>query len=412
MINQLFTFPSTIERLRQGPLSEHLDAYAAAVAEQGYAHHSIGRQIVAIAGFSRWLKHKHIEIEALDHRVLDRFLRLRRRQQRVGRGDAKALDRMLCMLRQKGIVKPCQPPVADNARSKIAAEFHCYLLQALGRSPSTAKNYVPFIDQLLMERFQNKTPDLASLRAPDVTGFVMRHAHQLSPVRAGIMVTALRSFFRYLLHRGAIATDLAGCVPAVPNWWLSTLPRFLPTDAVEKLLKRCDRKTSVGRRNHAILLLLARLGVRAGEVIKLSLDDIDWASGQITIHGKGRRSAQLPLPADVGTALAAYLRRDRPLSANRRVFLRHRAPLTGFANSSTLSSIVRRALKHAGIESAHTGAHVLRHSLATSMLRQGGSLDEIGELLRHQSPNTTAIYAKVDVAALHTLALPWPGGGR
>jgi len=231
-------------------------------------------------------------------------------------------------------------------------------------------------------------------------------------VRAGIMVTALRSFFRYLLHRGAIATDLAGCVPAVPNWSLSSLPRFLPAPTVEKLLKHCNRKTAVGRRNHAILLLLARLGVRAGEVINLSLDDIDWASGQITIHGKGGRSAPLPLPTDVGTALAAYLRRDRPPSASRRVFLRHRAPLTGFANPSTLSSIVRRALKQAGIESAHMGAHVLRHSLATSMLRNGGSLDEIGELLRHQSPNTTAIYAKVDVAALHTLALPWPGGAR
>jgi site-specific recombinase XerD len=411
VINQLFTFASTIERLRQGPLSEYLDAYAAAVAEQGYARQSIGRQIVAIADFSRWLKHKHIEIEGLDDQVVDRFLRFRRRQQRIGRGDPKALDRMLSMLRQKGIVKSCQPAVA-GARSNVAAEFRCYLLQELGRSPSTATNYVPFIDQFLMERYQGRTPNLALLRASDVTGFVIRHVHQLSPVRAGIMVTALRSFFRYLLHRGAIATDLAGCVPAVPNWSLSTLPRFLPAAAVEKLLKRCDRKTAVGRRNHAILLLLARLGVRAGEVIKLSLDDIDWDLGQITIHGKGGRSAQLPLPADVGSAVAAYLRRDRPPSASRRVFLRHRAPLTGFANPSTLSSIVRRALKHAGIESAHMGAHVLRHSLATSLLRQGGSLDEIGELLRHQSPNTTAIYAKVDVTALHTLALPWPGGGR
>jgi site-specific recombinase XerD len=150
----------------------------------------------------------------------------------------------------------------------------------------------------------------------------------------------------------------------------------------------------------------------AGEVVGLTLDDIDWSTGQIAIRGKGGKSAQLPLAADVGAALAAYLRHDRPRSATRRVFLRHRAPLAGFANSSTISSIVRRALKHAGVESAHTGAHVLRHSLATSLLRQGGSLDEIGELLRHQSPNTTAIYAKVDVTALHTLALPWPGGGR
>ena len=165
MINQLFTFASTIERLRQGPLREYLDTYAAAVAEPGYAHHSIGRQIVAIADFSLWLKHKHIEIEALDDQVVDRFLRLRRRQQRVGRGDPKALNRMLSLLRQQGIVKPCQPAVADNALSKITAEFHCYLLQELGRSLSTAKNYVPFIDRFLTERFQNRTPDLTFLAA-------------------------------------------------------------------------------------------------------------------------------------------------------------------------------------------------------------------------------------------------------
>jgi len=316
------------------------------------------------------------------------------------------------MLRQQGVTKPLQPPVADNARTRIASEFRCYLLQERGLSPSTLLNYVPVAEQFLAERFHNTVPNFASIRATHVTGFVLRHASQLSPVRAGLMVTALRSFFRYLRHRGVIATDLAACVPTVPNWSLSTLPRFLPAAAVERILECCDRTTSAGRRNHAILLLLARLGVRAGEVVGLSLDDLDWSTGQITIRGKGGKSAQLPLANDVGAALAAYLRHDRPRSATRRVFLRHRAPLVGFGNSSTISSLVRRALKHAGVDSAHTGAHVLRHSLATNLLRQGGSLDEIGELLRHQSPNTTAIYAKVDVTALHTLALPWPGGGR
>jgi site-specific recombinase XerD len=309
-------------------------------------------------------------------------------------------------------VKQRQQPVEDNDRSRVIDEFQRYLLQERGLSQSTLHNYVPVIEQFLSERFHNRAPNFGMLRAPDVTGFVVRQARRLSPVRAKLMVTALRSFFRYLRHRGAISTDLAGCVPTVPNWSLSTLPRYLPAGDVERILECCDRKTSVGRRNHAILLLLARLGVRAGEVVGLSLDDIDWSTGQITIRGKGGRSAQLPLPADVGAALAAYLRHDRPRSTTRRVFLRHRAPLVGFANSSTISSLVRRALKHAGVESAHTGAHVLRHSLATSLLRQGGSLDEIGELLRHQSPNTTAIYAKVDVTALHTLALPWPGGGQ
>ena len=393
-------------------MSEHLDAYAAGVAEQGFAHHSIRQQIVVIADFSRWLKRKQIDVQAWNSEVVDRFLRLRRRQQRVRRGDPKALQRLLAMLRQTGVVKPDKPPVADNARSRITSEFRQYLLQECGRSPATLLNYVPVIEEFLWERFHDRTPNLAMLRAADVTRFVMRHARHLSPVRAKLMATALRSFFRYLRHRGAIATDLAGCVPTVPNWSLSTLPRFLAAAKVERILERCDRKTSVGRRNHAILLLLARLGVRAGEVVGLSLDDIDWSTAQITIRGKGGKSAQLPLAADVGAALAAYLRHDRPRSATRSVFLRHRAPVVGFGNSSTISSLVRRALKHAGVESAHTGAHVLRHSLATSLLRQGGSLDEIGELLRHQSPNTTAIYAKVDVAALHTLALPWPGGGR
>jgi site-specific recombinase XerD len=285
-------------------------------------------------------------------------------------------------------------------------------LQDRGLSPSTLLNYVPVAEQFLAERFHNAVPNFAMIQATHVTGFVLRHARQLSPVRAGLMVTALRSFFRYLRHRGVIATDLAACVPTVPNWSLSTIPRFLPAAAVERILECCDQTTSVGRRNHTILLLLARLGVRAGEVVGLSLDDIDWSTGQITIRGKGGKSAQLPLVNDVGSALADYLRHDRPRSATRRVFLRQRAPLVGFGNSSTISSLVRRALKHAGVESVHTGAHVLRHSLATSLLRQGGSLDEIGELLRHQSPNTTAIYAKVDVTALHTLALPWPGGGR
>ena len=215
MINQLFTFSSAIERLRQGPLSEHLDAYAAAIAAQGYGRHSIREQIVVIADFSRWLKQKQIDVQALESEVVDRFLRLRRRQQRIRRGDPKALQRLLTMLCQKGVVKPRKPPVADNAQARLVAEFQRYLLQERGLSPLTLRNYVPVVEQFLAERFQNRAPNFAKLRAPHVTGFVMRHAHQLSPVRAGLMVTALRSFFRYLRHRGAIVTDLADCVPTV-----------------------------------------------------------------------------------------------------------------------------------------------------------------------------------------------------
>jgi integrase len=215
-----------------------------------------------------------------------------------------------------------------------------------------------------------------------------------------------------LRYQGEISVDLAGCVPPVAAWSLSTVPKFLPAGAVQQVLDRCERETPNGRRNYAILLLLARLGLRACEIVALSLNDIDWDNSRLTIRCKGGRWAQMPLPADVGEAIANYLRFGRPRCVCRNVFLRHRAPLRGFIDSTTVSSIVRRALIRSGIDSVRKGSHLFRHTLATELLRNGASLDEIAELLRHRSPNTTAVYAKVDVTALRTLALPWPGGVR
>lgn len=178
------------------------------------------------------------------------------------------------------------------------------------------------------------------------------------------------------------------------------------------MLRHCDRRTALGRRDYAILILLARLGLRAGEVVRLNLEDIDWENARITVCGKGGKWALLPLPPDVARAIAIYLRRDRPRCACRRVFTRDYAPIGGFNRASAIASIVKRALARAGVASARKGAHLLRHSLATDMLRKGASLDEIGEVLRHKSPDTTAIYAKVDLNSLRTLALPWPGGAQ
>jgi site-specific recombinase XerD len=393
-------------------LSEHLDAYATAIAQQGYARHSIRTQVVVIADFSRWLQQRHIGLQDLDGKVVDRFVRHHQQQTGIRRGDAGILHRFLAMLCQTGVVEQRQELSVQNPRQKITDAFRRYLLQERGLSRATLQNYVPFIDQFLAERFRNQTLNLSALRAADVTGFVQRHAHQFSPGRAKLLVTALRCFCRYLRHCGEIAVDLAGCVPAVPNWSRSTLPKFLPPGTVQRVLSRCDRQTPLGRRDYAILLLLARLGLRGGEVVALNLEDIDWESGQMTIRGKGGRSAQMPLPTDVGEAIAAYLRDGRPRCSSRRVFIRAKAPLGGFASSVAICFIVMQALRRAGVESARKGAHLFRHTLACDLLRQGCSLDEIGELLRHQSPNTTAIYAKVDLPALHSLALPWPGGSR
>jgi site-specific recombinase XerD len=409
VIDQLFTLPSTIERLRQGPLSGYLDAYATAIAQQGYARHSIRNQVVVIADFSRWLQQKNIELRHLDGAAVDRFVQHQQRRTGICRGDAGILNRFLAKLGQTGIVE--QSLAVRSPRQRITDEFRRYLLEQRGLSGATLQNYLPFIDQFLSERFRDKTLNVCALRAGDIIGFVRRHAHQFSPGRAKLLVTALRSFCRYLQHRGEIAVDLAACVPTVPNWSKSTLPKFLPPGTVQRVLSRCDRRTTIGQRDYAILLLLARLGLRAGEVAALNLEDIDWEVGQLVIRGKGGRSAQMPLPADVGGAIAAYLRNGRPQCSSRRVFIRTKAPLAGFASSVAICFVVEQALKRAGVESARKGAHLFRHTLACDLLRQGCSLDEIGEVLRHQSPDTTAIYAKVDVTALHSLALPWPTGG-
>lgn len=222
MINKDFIFPSTIERMRQGPLSKHIDAYSTAQLEQGYGQHSIRQQLLVIGDFSGWLKQKDIAIRNLDSNIVGRFLRVRQQQRQVRRGDPIALNRLLAMLCQKGVVKPQQ--VVVSARSKAINKFQRYLSLERGLSQATLLNYVPVIEQFLSERFRDRTPNVRALCAVDVTGFVVRQARRLSPVRAKLVVTALRSFFRYLRHRGAISKDLSGCIPTVPNWSLSTLP--------------------------------------------------------------------------------------------------------------------------------------------------------------------------------------------
>ena len=226
------------------------------------------------------------------------------------------------------------------------------------------------------------------------------------------MTTALRSFLRFARYRGDIKLDLAACVPSVASWSLSNLPKSLPPAQVEQVLANVrQRSTAVGQRDHAILLLLARLGLRGGEVGNLVLEDIDWENSRIAVRGKGDRVARLPMPAEVGKAIAAYLQNGRPrVPGERRLFLRVRAPLTGFKGQGSVGSVVKHALERAKIDSPRKGSHQFRHTLASTMLQKGSSLSEIGEVLRHRSPDTTAIYAKVDFLSLRALALPWPGG--
>jgi site-specific recombinase XerD len=224
------------------------------------------------------------------------------------------------------------------------------------------------------------------------------------------MVTAIRSFLRFLHQDGEIDTNLAAAVPTVANWRFSELPKFLKPEETEHLLQSCALNTVIGKRDYAVLLLLARLGLRAGEIVHMNLDDIHWETGELLVRGKSSREERLPLPHDVGEALAAYLRHGRPRCSSRRVFIRIKAPRQGFSGSAAVCDVVRRALSRADINSSFKGAHLLRHTLATKMLRGGASFTEIGEILRHQQTSTTEIYAQVDLYALRSIAQPWPGG--
>jgi site-specific recombinase XerD len=277
---------------------------------------------------------------------------------------------------------------------------------------ATIINYVPFIEKFLKDRFSDGQAKLSHLTAGDVVRFVQRQAPRLHIKRAKLMTTALRSFFQYARFRGEVTLDLAAAVPIVANWSMTSIPRAIAPAQIRQLLASIDRPTAMGRRDYAIVLLLARLGLRSGEVVSLELDDIDWRAGRLSVHGKRGQRSEMPIPTDVGKAIAVYLQHGRPPSTSRRVFLRTKAPIRGFQGPSGVGSMITHRLKRAGIDSPTHGAHQFRHGLATEMLRQGASLAEIGAVLGHRHPDTTRIYSKVDLKALHTLAQPWPEGVR
>jgi site-specific recombinase XerD len=406
---QSFIDSKLLERLRVGPLAPYLDVYLRRIEQNGFLPSSVPCQAYAIARFSKWLQQELTRLEDLDEIIVRRFLD--RDPGVVHVHEPASIRRLVLTLREMGVVKPEPPPPVTSVQQCVA-QYRRYLVHQRGLAESCLPNYVSYVELFLSQRFAEGEPCFMELRASDVTTFVKDEVGKLSPGRAKLLVTALRSFLRYLMHQGLIMVELAGCVPVVARWSLSEIPKSLPAGTVQRVLAQQDRTTAVGRRNFAILMLLARLGLRGGEVVALNLEDLDWEEGLIRIRRKGARWTQLPLPADVGEAIATYLRSDRPRCSSRRVFLRHSAPIRGFAHTITVSSIVRRTLIRAGVDSARTGAHLLRHTLAVDLLRNGASLEEIGDVLGHRSPNTTALYAKVDLAALSTIALPWPGGAR
>jgi len=413
-MNQFFSNPQTLVRLHSGPLGAYLEPYAARLHAQQFTRESAREQLRLVAHFSRWLDQRQVTAGQVTPQHAQDYLRVRTRQgTRRANGAAAALTRLLDLLREMAIIAAPPDTAVPTPAARVVEEFDRYLQHERVLALTTRICYRAFVGQFLTERFGAGAVELSCLHAVDVTMFVQRHAVRPARKRAQLMTSSLRAFLRFARQRGDITTDLAAAVPSVAIWSFSTLPRALPPAQVQRVLAHCDQATAVGRRDFALLLLLARLGVRAGEVAALTLEDLDWRAGSLTVRGKGGSVAQLPLPHDVGSAIAAYLQHGRPRGTTSRcLFMCGRAPAVGIKGQQTVGSIVRRALARASIASPHKGAHLFRHGLATELLRHGASLTEIGELLRHRSPQTTALYAKVDLVALRTLAAAWPGGAR
>jgi site-specific recombinase XerD len=369
----------------------------------GYAPLTIHWQMRLAMKLSRFLERQGLQASEVSSDVIQGFIGTLRVSHPP---TPKALAWLLAYLRSVGVVPQPVPPPPQSWMEEVVERYRPYLVGERGLAPETVVDYVRTARLFLAEHAGR---ELKELGVDAVSRFMTRHCRLLSQKAAERLATGLRSFLGFALLEGLIVTPLAGAVPSAARWSGAALPRGLAPEQVAALLSSCDRRRATGRRDYAILVLLSRLGLRATEVAALRLDDLDWRAGKILVRGKGRKEEFLPLPSDVGAAITAYLRRGRPRRLEREVFLRAIAPLRGLTPQG-VSEVVRAASERAGVGSF--GAHRLRHTAGTEMLRAGASLPEVAQVLRHRSIDTTAIYAKVDHLALRGLAMPWPGALR
>ena len=349
---------------------------------------------------------RRVQVEHLTDAHIDTFLRHRWRERTRRWEDRPTLRRLFVHLVERGVLIAPAPDTTPPSPAQRAAEMYAnYLRDLRNLAPATIHTRVMTVRSFLTSVFAEAAVNFEQLPREGIIKFVRDTARRCCHGTTCRVVADLRAFLRYAHHCGLIGVDLSGCIPAPANWSQSSIPKALDEEQVRRVLAHCDRSTPNGCRDRAIILLLARLGLRAGEVVAMSLDDIDWQAGELIVHNGQSHLDRMPLPHDVGTALAEYLRRGRPACSTRHVFVRAQAPLAAFSAGSAVASITRRAFNRANMNPPSKGAHVLRHWLATQMLRQGASLAEIGQVLRHRKQSTTTIYAKVDFTSLRAMAL-------
>ena len=393
-----------------GPLARYAEGFREELCGQGYTQGSAAHQIHLMAHLSRWLEAQGLGPAALDECLISQFVAARRAGGYAALRSAKAVAPLLGYLRGLGVVAVPLVPEPQAAGDGLIGRFARYLAWERSLSAESIRSYTAVARRFLAEAGIGDGVGAQDLTAADVTGFARRECGRRGVASAKATVTGLRALLRFLYLDGQVTAPLAGAVPSAACWQLAALPRAVSPADLARIVGSCDQRTVAGRRDYAIILLLARLGLRAGEVAALDLGDMDWRQGEITVCGKGSRRDSLPLPADVGETVAGWLAGGRPPDTGcPAVFVRLRPP-HGRLASTSVSFVVRRACARAGIPAA--GAHRLRHSAAVGMLAAGGTLAEIGQVLRHARPGTTAIYAKADLLALSPLARPWPGEAR
>ncbi|MCA1679578.1 MAG: site-specific integrase [Actinobacteria bacterium] len=391
-----------------GPLAPYAAGFSSWLASRAYSPSAAADRLYQFDQLSRWLVRERLGVGELTGEQAGRFAEMRRAAGLVSWASPRSVELPLGYLRQLGVAPtPSVPASPEGPLEELLADYRRYLSIERGLCDHTVLDAYGPAARLFLSGWESSNGLGLELSAADVSSFLARECPKRSVSGARDLVCALRSLLRYLHLAGLVAVPLVWAVPSVADLRDRTLARGLEPAAVGKLLASCDRRRLVGRRDFAILLLLARLGLRAGEVAAIALDDLDWRAGLLLVHGKSSREDVLPLPTDVGEAIVSYLRR-RPRCECRALFLRVSAPRKGL-NRCTVAWVVRAACDRAGLP--RVGAHRLRHTAATEMLRAGASLPEIGQVLRHREQKTTAIYAKVDRTALRALARPWPSPG-
>lgn len=393
------------------PLQPFASGFVIELQERGYVRPVIAARLRLMAELSSWLAARSLAPERLTPPLVREFFDAARASQRRKAWCSPTSERqLLAYLRGLGVVAPAELLVEDDPVGRLVGRFVAYLVRERGLRVGTCTvyEYERTARLFLDGRLDPDGGGLERLTTAEITGFVVAECRRRSVRMSRALVTSLRGLLRFLYLEGLTSGELASAVPSVAGWRGASLPRALDPEHVRRLLASCDRTTPVGRRDFAVLTVLSRLALRAGEVAALKLSDIDWRSGEVVIRGKGDRHERLPLPSDVGEALVDYLRSGRPRCRDPHLFLRARAPFGPLtANDSAIGMIVRRACRRAGLPAV--GAHRLRHTAATEMLRAGAPLEEIASLLRHRDHATTVLYAKVDWVRLRELARPWPG---